>query len=490
MVLCRKFRDEYEELTEAKAREAIFRFAERPIGERTCFRPQRHTIEDTHPPIHDGRVRTTGLKNLKYDCRDGRIISWHKPSSRYAVQLGSDSVRIKPVNLLCLMYDEDEGDSGPTWCNAARQVVISWQPGRASKASPDVSLQLRAAETLIAAGVSSADLAKNGHPDDIVRAVRKAERCACMSVSVPYDEVLWLHLGNMLIENGDEPRAFEHPTGLDGIEWRLTQCESGARYELPVCTDDDVSMSGDSGYNSELAEMVPYYQTLKAISQLVARSFPPSWRVVADPPLCIVPSALFGGSTRLVLGCPIFFCGPEDENTMVWSDNQRHYDHATQLLSDVKDRVKWPPTVGKPSPIQHEIMRALGSNMWSFDRERLHFMNNFDSDAGSSDDDTRCNEFASLRSCMHELARLLAQQFRESDCRADIVVRVEFDDGDGCCAVEGFPYEDDHSLGFAVDEYGEYYLEWDKRAEVVDEYSVQEIVNDAAGQFNWDGRGI
>ena len=74
---------------------------------------------------------------------------------------------------------DSEQEDEPTWCHAAREIVVRWQP--ATCVRPDRSLQERAAEAVLAAGGSAESLASTGMPSPIVDVVKDAENRGTIS---------------------------------------------------------------------------------------------------------------------------------------------------------------------------------------------------------------------------------------------------------------------------------------------------------------------
>lgn len=254
MVLCRKGDSQWHELTRHEAREVRDYAKHLPIGWQYCHRPQwdrRYSTvfeQNYRPTVFDqnSRARTHGLSRVEYDGKEGRVLGWDARSARFIVKLegSTEPVRIKSRNLLCRMMSEapeDEVDSEeedePSWCLATREVFVRWIPARASSGDPTASLQMRAAEALLAAGTSTSDLRGADVPDNVVDIVERATRGGLLICTVPHRTDLWADDGYCNI--GCLMAEFELPH-VDGARWRFEQSRThGARWVLPVMTTDD-----------------------------------------------------------------------------------------------------------------------------------------------------------------------------------------------------------------------------------------------------------
>ena len=181
------------------------------------------------------------------------------------VQLDGEAtpIRLRPENLLCRpeFNPETFDDDLPSWCRAAGEIVVRWEPGRASSQDATASLEARAAEAMLAEGVSAASMAEH-LPEPVMAALERAEKGALLSITAPHDPDLANELESLIFCEG-----IDH---VDG-EWNTDQLsEHGARYIIAV------SWADRSSYNQPKAPpcldaLAPYYSTLRAVSQLVAR---------------------------------------------------------------------------------------------------------------------------------------------------------------------------------------------------------------------------
>ena len=321
----------------------------RPIGWQLCHRPQWLTPADPNAGAskwfeHNPRTRTHGLSRAEYDQKEGRVLGWHEQSARFMVQLDgvAEPMRLRPENLLCCVhkgafsgYDPGEANK-PEWRLASREVVVSWEQPSLGPCEAAASLKSRAARALLAAGASAGDLRAAGVPADLVAIVDLESRRGQLSVTVPAE--YWLaeeeschcSLYILLFEDDEqlEHAAFEQ-------DWRLEQSSAhGARWVLPVAPYDETQYNGHAFGGPKVAELMPYYELLKAVSQRVARyndglargdmlnsdiyrdGHDERWRVVANPPLCILPADDdchgYHAHGHLRFGFPLFYGGKTD----------------------------------------------------------------------------------------------------------------------------------------------------------------------------------
>ena len=518
MVLCRQSvpgdfsTAHWTPLSEEEARQALQSIFAASVGEQHCWRPQRHAVphvpmENFHTgqygrplsarpiPWASDRVRTHGLARSELNGRHGRCLGWHENSQRFMVQLdGADApIRVRAHHLLGRMMMEDdehpvvdsEQEDEPTWCHAAREIVVRWQP--ATCVRPDRSLQERAAEAVLAAGGSPESLASAGTPSPIVEVVKDAENRGTISVSVPHDSDLWECMQNFFCDGGPGP-SIGH---VDG-EWREEQSRThGARWVADVSWDHDTL--GEVGREPRgLHELAAYYETLRRLSQLLARA--PStyrwnstgqlpwtergWRVVADPPLCVLPGADdavgYHATGRLRMGFPIFFGGRDDVPEEV---GEGVLDGSTQLLQHALFGVRIPA--------------ALCTGRWRLNADDLTFDLKRQSCAGSSDDETVYDECCSVSGWVAEIAEHVAGEYAAAG-RTDVLVRFDFELGDdgGSFGTGCPPPPPQRCFGIAHDKCGEAYmvLDDDDDDEVYDvQHLLQEILGGEGGEEEGDG---
>ena len=435
----------------------------------------------------------------------------------------AEPVRLKPENLLCRMFTQEQLQEGlaeyePEWCLASREVVVGWQQPAPCSSDRAASLQTRAAQALLAAGTGAAELRAAGVPDDLVAIVERTSRSGLLSVTVPADPELAepddarFSLSHLLFED----TALEHEAFEDADAWRLEQPRgNGARWVLPVAPYDENMHDGHTHGGPRVAELMPYFELLKRVSQRVARfnaslqrgedsrafSDPRSHRgfarrvcVVASPPLCILPAdddcRGYYAHGHLRFGFPLFyggkdvpFCSPPPRR---WRDDAMVHDCwdgiASQLHEVLKDmsfplelcRGRWkvhPPrcaiaveAAAKRQPPVPIPQVKSGACLFSMQRK---------SNAFSSDDDTVLGEAESISSVVDRVCAEMARRFTAAG-RGDVQVRLEFDPGDEYMLSRLPPKDGGHGALLHDDEHGELYCYEEEEGEEEEDWEEDE----------------
>jgi hypothetical protein len=402
-----------------------------------------------HPWASD-RVRTHGLARANLNDKHGKCLGWHEQSGRFMVLLdGShEAIRVKPHNLLCRMMEEEDGctadseDEGeePTWCHAANEIVVQWHTGRGTWAQPRSSTLQDLAAEVVATHAEEYALQMADLPDPVVALCDRARRSATLVVTCPHDDTLWMEVEWVL-----------EVAGVDGIDngWRFEQSRThGARWLTRVEWESEGSRA--------LGELYPYYSVLQRLSQLLSRrrlrhapymspdrSFKDQgWRVVAEPPLCLVPvkddCVGYHASGKLRIGLPVLYGGRMDEPCVADSEL------TSCTLRRTLKKVCFPTDIC--------------TGHWEYNAEWLAFEKNRQSAAGSSDDETVYAEKQTIHQCIESTAVWLAR-FLSQNGRDDILVRTDFDDGDGSFLGPFLPEATNPCI--VDDECGDTYMELD-----------------------------